>query len=168
MQSLSTIAEVGIGLAGFASLATVLRHQTETEALVALQRLLVLLALSFSVVFSSFLPRILEGIGLTELAAWRGSAAALGVLVLFLLSPFSPLQRNLKRVREAGYPRPDLRRDWSFYPTLAAVLLALAVAFGLLDEIAGAVFLATLVLLLVTAAAQFARLIASLVSQPAD
>jgi hypothetical protein len=44
-------------------------------------------------------------------------------------------------------------------------LLALAVALGLLDEIAGAVFLATLVLLLVTAAAQFSRLIASLVSQ---
>jgi hypothetical protein len=162
---LSTIAEVGIGLAGFASLATVLRSQSQSEAVVALQRLLVLLVLSFSVVFLSFLPPILAGVGLSDGAAWRSSAGALCVLVGFLLSPLSPLQRNLRRVRESGYPRPELRRDWSFYSLLLGGILALTVALGLLPSRAGAVFLAALALLLVTAAAQFVRLMVSLVGE---
>jgi hypothetical protein len=166
-DQLSTIAEVAIGLAGFASLATVLRNHEKVEALVALQRLLVLLFLSLSVVFLSLLPPLLTGAGLSYGTAWRLAGSCLAIFVLFTLSPWSPLSRNLQKVRSAGYARPQLYRDWSAYPVAMAAAVGITLALGLVADAAPSAYVAALAMLLLTAAVQFVRLITSLITTQA-
>jgi hypothetical protein len=161
---LSTIAEVAIGLSGFASLATVLRDQEQTEALVAMQRLLVLLILSLAVVFLSLLPPLFAEFGFGEPMGWRLAASVTAIFVLFVLSPLSPLSRNLKRVRIAGFSRPQLYRDWSVYPTVASLGTCGCLALGLLpQEVKASAYVASLAMLLLSASVQFVRLMVSLV-----
>jgi hypothetical protein len=164
-DQLSTIAEVAIGLAGFASLATVLRDREQVEALVAMQRLLVLLILSLAVVFLSLLPPLFAEVGLGEPMGWRLAASVTAIFVLFVLSPLSPLSRNLNRVRIAGFSRPQLYRDWSVYPTVASLCICGCLALGLLPEVQAPAYVASLAMLLLSASVQFVRLMVSLVGR---
>jgi hypothetical protein len=166
-DQLSTIAEVAIGLAGFASLATVLRYRDQVEAVVALQRLLVLLILSLAVVFLSLLPPLLAEVGFGEAMGWRLAASVTVIFVFFTLSPLSPLSRNLNRVRITGFSRPQLYRDWSVYPTVASLVVCGCLALDLLPKVQAPAYVASLAMLLLSASVQFVRLMVSLVGRDA-
>jgi len=164
---LSTIAEVAIGLAGFASLATVLRNQEQAEALLAFQRLLVLLFLSLSVVFLSLLAPLLLVAGFREATVWRFAAAAVAIILLFAFSPLSPLTRNLKRIRTAGRSRTRLYRDGSAYPTAGAAVVCALLTVGFFSSARPPIYVASVSMLLLSASVQFVRLMASLVARDA-
>ena len=167
-DQLQTIAQIAIGLAGFASVATVLRKQGHMESLVVLQRLLVLLVLSISVVFLSFLPAVLSGIGLEDAHVWRVSAVVFAGFAIFLLTPISPIIRNIRVLREAGYERYQMYKDWTFYPFLIAIAWSLTVSIGVFVDDSGAAFVFSLGTLLLGAAVQFVRLVITLVDNGAS
>ena len=157
---LLVMAEVGVGLAGFASIATVLAHRQEGRAEAA-NRLRVMLVLSLAVVFLALLPAILNQFGL----GLRVAAAIFAAAALFNLMPFSPLQRGYRATREAGVSWNPFYRE--FIRGLGLVPLAcFLVALGLVPEIAGGIYVGSLASVLLVAAIAFARLVLSLI-QPA-
>ena len=166
-DQLQTIAQVAIGLAGFASVATALRKQERMDSLVVLQRLTVLLVLSISVVFLSFLPVVLSGIGLDDARVWRISAAVFAAFAIFLLTPISPIVRNTQALRKVGYVHHQMYKDWVLYPFLVAIACSLTISVGLFVDSSGAAFVFSLGTLLLGAAVQFFRLVVSLVANGA-
>ena len=158
---LFVMAEVGVALAGFASIATALSRRQEGQA-AATNRLRVMLVLSLAVVFLALLPAILNQLGL----GLRVAAAIFAAVALLNQLPVSPLQRGYRATRDAGVTWNPFYRE--FIRGLILVPLAcILVALGLVPEIAGGIYVGSLASVLLAAAIAFARLILSLIQPDA-
>ena len=155
---LFVIAEIGMALAGFASIATALAHSQEDQVS-ATHRLRVMLVLSLGVVFLSLLPAILNqfGVGLRVAASIFA-----GVLVLYNL-PFSPTSRSLRATQKAGVSWHPFYKAFIVGLIYVPLLGCAGVALGVMPELAGGIYVGSLTSVLLVAAISFARMVLSLI-----
>jgi hypothetical protein len=101
-DELLTIAEVAIGLAGFAGIVAVFQYQGGFTAVQRL-RFLAIFAASFSAILLAFLPLVIYRLNVSDAEVWRWSSV--GALILWtpgaVLAPFGI--RRIKRETAYSY-----------------------------------------------------------------
>jgi hypothetical protein len=144
-NALLTLAQVAIGLAGFATILVALSGKPHQWTPVDAFRIRNILAFSFQSVFLSLVPFVLAFFSLPEPAVWRVSLLVIAITtlagVLLVLSGVYRLPRHERAVLNAAV-----------VSTVTAVLFAAAVgellgAFGILRPAPGVFFLGLVVLL---------------------
>ena len=155
---LLTTAEVGIAVAGFAGLASILgRSRTDYNPAVDALRLRLMLELSLLVVAFSLFPFVLAKLGFVE-AAWPLSAACFAAaLAGYLL--YTGVRYSRSEVRRMD-PRWYMALWGSVTTSSMGILLYAAVALE--AEPASAAYFVSLYTLLVLSGFQFIRLVVSL------
>lgn len=159
-QALQTIAEVGVALAGFASLVAVLRRRGEEAwAPRALAGLRFMIELSLCAVLFSILPFCLASFGLADGTIWL--VACLGLAVAYAVL----LQLNFARSRGIsaggiGHRQPIQATGGFALGWLITALLVLS-AFDQWLPRGPAIYLVALFYLLIAVANQFLNFVAS-------
>lgn len=156
---LLVLAQVGVTLAGFASLATVVGQATSTDhPEVNAIRLRGLLSVSLSVMFLALIASgLLKVENLAVDLAWRG-AAALGFVVALFVG-FGVLKRDRKRRKLPGYNKLTMTTNFTI---LGVVVVALGcAASGVLQTYVGSAFVGALILMLVGASTAFILVVTS-------
>ncbi len=152
-----TIAEIGIGLAGFSGLVVALRKQAGPLSSIQIYRMRILFALSFGAMFLSLLPDLMSDLGLDELKIWRSSSLTMSVYSgLFLYWWIASSRRIAKTVPEIF--------TWRAFSIMATghtinLLLQVAVLSSALDASAAGVYGAGLIWYLIHASHQFVRML---------
>jgi len=162
-EHLSTISQLAVAFAGFASLATVLGRRTRPQSALDAARFRVLLLYSVPVAFLALLPGVLAHYGLSEPVNWRLASGTL-VVVFLALGRFSPLSAGLAQTRDAGLRHHPANVALIGVLSGVPVVACAAVALGFGSAVAAPTFVLALILLLLVAAITFARLILSLIS----
>lgn len=85
-EALSTIAEVGLGLAGFTGILAALGRSSATFSRPEVLRLLLLLVSSLGAVFLALFPFALHESGVSGAACWRLSSAVLAAFTSISLA----------------------------------------------------------------------------------
>ena len=156
-DSLQTIAEISIGLAGFSGLVVALRKDPGPLDDIQKYRLRILFSLSFGAMFLSLLPDTLVSFSVPDERIWFNSSATMfGYSLLFILW-------WLLSSRGVAKVAPEIF-DWRAFFTMATghtivLLLQLAVMIGFLEGRAPGVFSLGLIWYLVHAAQQFVRML---------
>jgi hypothetical protein len=157
VDALSLVAEISVGLAGFAAVAVMLGRGPGRWSEADAARIRLQLAAALGALFGSLLPIGLAWSGVGDALALRiGAAGIFAVILLWSIAGSRALVRTAPEEREVFNPRvAQIIRALS----IATMLLLLVAAAGLAGRAtAGLVFLA-LYLLLGYAAFGFARLI---------
>jgi hypothetical protein len=146
-DSLQTLAEVSIALAGFGSLLVVLRRDPSRSWSAAEGvDLLIVVGGSLLVLFFSLLPLPVFHLGSSEPAVWRLASALLGLALV--LAWWALMQRRWRLLRAGLEPSfPNLSRALVQLPLVLAAVLALNAADVLGSGRAGAYLLALVLLL---------------------
>lgn len=156
---LLTIAEIGVALAGFASLAAILgRRDKDTDPLVNAIRLRGLLDAGLSAMLLALIGVLLLQIGGSEPWVWRVAAVA-GILFVSTIGTAAFRREKLRR------HLPGFRRQASFIMfTLVAVAFLgfIFMSTGLAGRYGFHIFFGILCLLLVICSTMFVLVIASL------
>jgi hypothetical protein len=158
---LLTIAEIGVALAGFASLASILGHEDKNiDPLVNAIRFRALLDAGLSAMLLALIGVLVVKIGGPVDRAWQ---AASGVGVLFLVTiGYSTYRRSAQRRHLPGFRK---RVSVVIYSILVLMLVGFAFAStGLAGAYSFHVFFANLILLLMICCTMFVLVIASLVA----
>jgi MFS family permease len=156
---LFVLAQIGVGVAGFASLATVIgQAYTRTDPEVNSIRLRGLLHISISVMLLSLLAIALLKIdGLSEEMAWR--IASTVALVTAIICGIGVLRRDRTRRRLPGYNRLTMVINFSI---MGIVVIELAIsALGWSGRHAGSVYTGSLILMLVGCSTAFMLVVTS-------
>jgi hypothetical protein len=161
---LLVLAQIGVGFAGFGSLATVIGQSlTKTDPEVNSIRLRGLIHISISVILLSLVPvALLRVPGLAEEDAWRIAS----VIAFFAVVAVSVgvLRRDRERRRLPGYNKFSMVTNFTI---MAIVVFALGAAVtGLAGLYVGSVYAGSLVLTLVAASTAFALVITSFLDRP--
>lgn len=157
-DSLQTIAEISIGLAGFSGLIVALRKSSGPLTVVQKFRLQVLFALTFSAMFLALLPDLLTGFALPEALAWPIASA-----VMFVCS-FVVATWLIAGARRIAKLAPEIF-NWIILYSLAigghgaVLLLQAGVMTGLITSRAPGAFMLGLLWYLMHAAYQFVRML---------
>jgi hypothetical protein len=156
-EALSTIAEVGLGLAGFTGILVALGRNRAAFSRPEVLRLLLLLVSSLGTVFLALLPFALHESGVGDAACWRLSSA---ILAAFTSISLVYLGYQIQRHRgEFG----ELFSSTVFVVvatgSLAIVVLQLGNAMGLGASPRSGPYLFGLLWLLFVASLQFARIL---------
>ena len=156
-EFLQTIAEIGIGLAGFSGLVVALRGRSGPLTELQKYRMRLLFMLAFGAMFLALLPAILESFGVPAERIWFDSAATMFVYsTWFLLTWMIPARRYAKTVPEIF--------NWYAFSIMSAghtvvVLLQLATMLGIIEARAPGAYAAGLIWYLVHGAQQFMRML---------
>ena len=161
-SSLATSAEIGIGIAGFAGIAGVLRRRGQGAWTPHdIFRMRILLRGSFAVVLLSLLPIALATTAVEETTQWF---VASGLYAVFLALAFAVGIRQLRR--ELGLSTELFERSCAlFLPSIAILGFTLNIANVVIFRTAWP-YLFSLVLALTLAFVQFVRLLRSLWQPP--
>lgn len=156
-DSLQTIAEVSIGLAGFSGLVVALRKDSGPFDDVQKYRLRLLFSLSFGAMFLSLLPDTLLSFGVPDKRVWFDSAAAIFTYSFLFMAWWIMSSRRVARVA------PEIF-DWRAFSAMATghtiiVLLQLAIMLGFLEGRAPGVISLGLIWYLFHAVQQFVRML---------
>jgi hypothetical protein len=161
-ETLQTLAEIAIALAGFTGIVAVLGRRVRGEwAPLEWARLRDLLLASLGVVFFAFIPQLLHSVIPEIPTVWRISSGLFALYHLTIMSLF---------FRRSGIPSELLRAPSStpslvafiFTPPAVCVLLAqFAVAFGFVPSAAYFVYFLALLWLLFIGSLQFVILLLS-------
>ncbi len=162
-DSLQTIAEISIGLAGFSGLVVALRKDSGPLDDVQKYRLRILFSLSFGAMFLSLLPDTLANFAVPGERVWFASSAAIFAYSFLFIAWWIMSSRRIARVA------PEIF-NWAAFSTMATghtvvLLLQLSVVLGFLENRAPGVIALGLTWYLVHAAQQFVRM---LFIQPKD
>ncbi len=162
-DSLQTIAEISIGLAGFSGLVVALRNGAGSLDDIQKYRLRILFSLSFGAMFLSLLPDTLASLGVPDERVWLASSAAIFAYSFVFIAWWIMSSRRIARVA------PEIF-NWAAFSTMATghtvvLLLQLSVMLGFLENRAPGVIAVGLTWYLVHAAQQFVRM---LFIQPKD
>ena len=163
-DSLQTIAEISIGLAGFSGLIVALRKNPGPLTDVQKYRLKILFAMTFGAMFLSLLPDLLLNFRVPDTRIWFDSSAAMfGYSLLFVIWMVAGARR-IARVA------PEIF-DWPVFSLLTAghvivLLLQLAVMNGFIEGRAPGAYSLGLVWYLIHAAQQFVRMLFILPRNP--
>jgi hypothetical protein len=100
-ESLATIAQIGIALAGFSGLVVVLRKNEGALNAIERYRMSVLLSTAFGAMFLSLLPDAMDHLGYQGEVLWRTSSALLFIFsAIFLLTWILSSRRFFRVARE--------------------------------------------------------------------
>jgi len=156
-DSLQTIADIGIGLAGFSGLVMALRKDPGPLNDIQKFRLGLLFALALGATFLSFLPDLLASMNVPEYRLWFDSSATLFLYSLVLLWWwFGGSRRHAKVVPEIF--------NWYAFTTMSVghvivLVLQLGVLLGPFETRAPGIFMLGLIWYLIHAAQQFVRML---------
>ncbi len=156
-DSLQTIAEISIGLAGFSGLVVALRKASGPIDEIQKYRLRILFSLSFGAMFLSLLPDTLVNFGVPDERVWIDSSAAIFACSFLFIAWWIVSSRRMARIA------PEIF-SWAAFSTMATghtivLLLQLAVMLGLLETRAPGVIAFGLMWYLIHAAQQFVRML---------
>ncbi len=156
-DSLQTIAEISIGLAGFSGLVVALRKGSGPLKDIQKYRLRILFSLSFGAMFLSLLPDTLVNFGVSDERVWIGSSAAIFACSFLFIAWWIVSSRRMARIA------PEIF-NWAAFSTMATghtivLLLQLVVMLGLLETRAPGVIAFGLMWYLIHAAQQFVRML---------
>ena len=156
-ESLQTIAEVGVALAGFSGLVVAFRKKTGPLTEVEKYRLQVLLTMAFGAVFLSFLPEVLTSLELQAGRAWSYSGFALCFYSIIFLSWW------LRATRNFIHTFPEIFH-WTVFTRMAlghvgVIVLQLSAAFSLVPVTTATAFVIALIWYLIHSAQQFVRML---------
>jgi hypothetical protein len=156
-EALSTIAQVGLGLAGFTGILVALGRTQTAFSRPEVLRLLLLLVSSFGAVFLALLPFALHESGVGDVACWRLSSAALAAFTSISLAY---LGYQIRRHRsEFGQLFSAAVFVIIATGSVLMVVLQLVNALGLGSPPRSGSFLIGLLWLLFIASLQFARIL---------
>lgn len=163
-DSLQTIAEISIGLAGFSGLIVALRKNPGPLTDVQKYRLKILFAMTFGAMFLSLLPDLLLNFAVPDERIWFDASAAMFTYSLFFVI------WNITGARRVARVAPEIFH-WVVFSSVTAghiivLLLQLAVITGFIGERAPAVFTLGLIWYLMHAAQQFVRMLFILPRSP--
>lgn len=163
-DSLQTIAEISIGLAGFSGLIVALRKSTGPLTNVQKYRLTILFALTFGALFLSLLPDLLANFRVPGGRIWFDSSAAMFGYSLIFVSWMITGARQIAKVA------PEIFH-WAIFWTLTAghivvLLMQVAVMTGFIVERAAGAYSLGLIWYLIHAAQQFVRMLFILPRSP--
>ncbi len=156
-ESLQTIAEISIGLAGFSGLVVALRKDSGPFDDVQKYRLRILFSLSFGAMFLSLLPDTLMSFSVPDERIWFDSSAAIFAYSFLFITWWIRSSRQVARIVPEFF-------NWRAFSTMATghtiiLLLQLAVMLGLLENRAPGVITLGLIWYLIHAAQQFVRML---------
>jgi hypothetical protein len=163
-DSLQTIAEISIGLAGFSGLVVVLRKSPGPLTDVQKYRLRILFAMTFGAMFLALLPDLLLNFKVPGSRIWFDSSAAMfGYSLIFVIWMVAGARRLAKVVPEIF--------DWKIFSSLAVghvvvILMQLAVMMGFIEGRAPGAYSLGLIWYLIHAAQQFVRMLFILPRNP--
>ena len=165
IATLLTIAQIGVTVAGFASLASVVGHtRMSTDPQVNAIRLRGLLNTSLATMLLALFAVLLLAVPALGSWAWRG-ASIVGLLCAVPIG-LGALKRDRPRRVLPGYNKPVTRIN---YAVLGVVVFALAFnGTGLAEPYEMPVFLATLILMLVACSILFILVVVSLLETAVD
>lgn len=163
-DSLQTISEISIGLAGFSGLIVALRKSSGPLTDVQKYRLKILFAMTFGSMFLSLLPDLLQNFQVPEERIWFDSSAAMFAYSLVFASWMIAGARRVAKVA------PEIF-NWAVFSALTAghiivLLLLLGVMTGFIGDRAAGVYVLGLVWYLIHAAQQFTRMLFILPRNP--
>ena len=156
-ELLQTIAEIGIGLAGFSGLIVALRRRKGPFDEIQRYRMNLLFALAFGAMLISLLPELLDSFGVPADRIWFDSSAALATYTVLLLWWWiSGAVRHARVVPEIF--------NWYAFTSMSIghfimLMLQFGVMAGFIVERAPGAFAAGLVWYLIHAAQQFVRML---------
>jgi hypothetical protein len=154
---LQTIAEVGIGLAGFSGLLVALRKSSGPLSNVQKYRMRILFALSFGALFLSLMPEVLLSLDVNNSNVWAYCSLAMIVYSAGFLYWWIASSRRIAQM----YPEIF---HWRAFSTMAAghvlnLVLQFIVIFSLTDSGHAGIFLVGLTWYLMHASQQFIRML---------
>ena len=163
-ESLQTIAEISIGLAGFSGLIVALRKNPGPLTDVQKYRLRILFAMTFGAMFLSLLPDLLLNFAVPDERIWFDSSTAMLTYSLFFVTWMIAGARRIAKVA------PEIFH-WTVFSTLTAghiivLLLQLAVMTGFIEDRAPGAYNLGLIWYLIHAAQQFTRMLFILPRNP--
>jgi hypothetical protein len=156
-DSLQTIAEISIGLAGFSGLVVALRKDAGPLTEVQKYRLRILFSLSFGAMFLSLLPDTLVNLGVPDERLWFVSSAAIFAYSFLFIVWWLMSSRRVARVA------PEIFDSVAFITMtighMIVLLLQLTVMLGLMENREPGVIALGLIWYLINAAQQFVRML---------
>ena len=163
-NSLQTIAEISIGLAGFSGLIVALRKNPGPLTDVQKYRLKILFAMTFGAMFLSLLPELLLNFHVPNDRMWFDSSAAMFTYSLCFVIWIIAGARRVAKVA------PEIF-DWVVFSSLTAghiivLLLQLAVMAKMIEGRAPGAYSLGLIWYLIHAAQQFVRMLFILPRSP--
>ncbi len=156
---LLAVAEIAVVLAGFASLATVIRHEyTSTDPQVNSLRLRALLDIAVSTMLLALIAVLVLKVEWLNTWVWRGSSIV--GLLLFVPVSLAAHKRSKLRRNLPGYNKPAAL---IIYSILVAVFVCFVInSAGLTGKFGFHVFLGTLILMLAACSIYFVVFVISL------
>ena len=156
-DSLQTIAEISIGLAGFSGLIVALRKTPGPLTEVQKFRLPILFTITFGAMFLSLLPDMLQSFKLPEGRIWPVASATMFVYSIAFITWLITGARQIAKVA------PEIFNWVIFYSITGGhcivLILQVAVMTGLIQNRAPGAFVLGLTWYLVHAAYQFVRML---------
>ena len=157
LESFTTIAEIGIALAGFSGLVVVLRKTTGALNAIEKYRMSVLLATAFGAMFLALLPGALQHLGLADDILWRTSSAFLTAFSFVFVLGWVLSSRRFFHVAREIFSVPAF--SLMTVGHLTNLVLQLSVTLGLWGDGKPGVYFLGLVWLLAHASQQFVRML---------
>jgi hypothetical protein len=155
--SLQTIAEIGIGLAGFSGLIIAFRKGSGPLTEVQKYRLQILLSLAFGAMFLSFLPELFFSFGADSNDVWLFSSVCLSLYSVVFLIWWLRVSLHVKDMY------PDLFNWFAFSRMvtghIVVLLMQLSVIFSIIEFAGSATYVAALIWYLLHSAQQFTRML---------
>ena len=163
-DTLQTIAQISVALAGFAALAGAIGQRQDREsARLGFQRLRFVVLVGVLLLVLALLPLVIADYGLSLKSTWRAASAA--AFVLNLIAGYA----TYRGFASAGLPITDWFAYIILYPleVVAELSIILNIVSGL-PEHAGALYLTYLLAALAQALAVFLRLLNSALTHAAE
>jgi hypothetical protein len=157
LDSLTTVAEIGIALAGFSGLVVVLRKNTGPLNDIEKYRMSVLLATAFGAMFLALLPGALQDLGLNGSRLWRMSSGILAAFSLVFFLAWVLSSRRFFHVAREIFSVPAF--SLVVFGHLGNLVLQLLVTLGYWAGREKGVYLLGLLWLLAHASLQFVRML---------
>lgn len=157
MESLTTVAEIGIALAGFSGLVVVLRKNSGPLNEIEKFRMSVLLAAAFGAMFFALLPDVLQHLGFTDDTLWRMSSAFLVVFSIAFVIGWVLSSRRFFSVAREIFSVPAF--SLMTLGHLINLILQLSATLGMWGDRSAGVYLLGLIWLLAHASQQFVRML---------
>src|SRR5438067_4440589 len=93
-EILTTVAQLGVGVAGFSGIAIAFNRQPGRLSDLEAFRVVILFATSFAAVFLSLIPFALHYFGLADFVVWRASSGLCALFeLIFVISRIGPTRR---------------------------------------------------------------------------
>ncbi len=157
MDSLATVAEIGIALAEFSGLVVVLRKRSGPLNDIEKYRMSVLLATAFGAMFLALLPGALQQLGLDDDVVWRASSGILTAFSLAFVLGWGLSSRRFFNVAREIFSVPAF--SLMTIGHLINLVSQLSVTLGMWGDGKAGVYLLGLLWLLAHASQQFVRML---------